>query len=74
MKRSEAIKLLSEPLGIDEFNLHLWPVEAEAILRKIESIGMLPPPVEKVTDSYQFGDREYVINSTLNFSWEPEDV
>jgi len=43
MKRSEMLKKLCEPIEIEGVDLMLWPNEAEAILRRIEELGMLPP-------------------------------
>ena len=43
MKRSEMIEKLLEPLGIEGLDLHLFRIEAEAILTRVEELGMLPP-------------------------------
>lgn len=44
MKRSEMIKFLSQPIMVDEdITIHLYELEADAILLHLEDAGMLPP-------------------------------
>ena len=43
MRRSKMIEALTEPIIARDVELHLWPSEAEAILERIEELGMLPP-------------------------------
>jgi hypothetical protein len=60
--------LISKPLEIDTEGglcLHLFPSEAEAILNRMEELGMLPPAICK--NGYPFGDSYYANE------WESED-
>jgi len=46
MKRSDMIKAMCTPFNDDVVNLHLFEVEAEAILKRIEELGMIPSSCE----------------------------
>lgn len=65
MKRSEMIKKLSEPIVLGNVDLHLWSEEAEAILSRMEGLGMLPPRITDVPE-------ERVLDLGKH-KWEPED-
>lgn len=72
MKRSEMIKKLCEPIQLGNVDLHLWPEEAEAILKVLEDAGMRPPkPQSANTDNPIFLELENYIK--LLYKWEPED-
>lgn len=63
------LKLMA-PIQVEgQVDLHLFLVEAEAILNRIEQLGMLPPITKKTDPGHFPGDAfEYQLNE-----WEPED-
>ena len=69
MKRSEMIEKLCQPLKVngDDLTLHLFPAEAEAVLGRLESLGMLPPGY--FTENYD-GTASHLHKN----KWEPEDA
>jgi S-methylmethionine-dependent homocysteine/selenocysteine methylase len=68
MKKSEMIKLLTEKPEIDDpAYIHFNANEAEATLKRLEDLGMLPPASSWTTEL-----RDGTIVG-VNCTWEPED-
>jgi hypothetical protein len=68
MKRSEMINKMCEDLLIDSgggfnFNFNLFKVEAEALLTRLESLGMI----------FKHHDMAKYLEIVDDFGWEPED-
>lgn len=69
MKRSEMINKLCEPITLDNIDLHLSPEEADAILKRIEQLGMLPP---NLTGTVQVEEHDGDLVISL-WVWEEEN-
>ena len=67
MKRSDMLnKLIMEPIEVlSEIDIHLFRAEAEAILKRLEELGMKPPENMKSPECSHCSRSDY--------SWEPED-
>lgn len=81
MKRSDILKELVKPVeieeedGLMEITLHLYPMEAEAILKRIEALGMLPSSIRfNATGDYvNINDTDILHDNDISFAFEPEE-
>lgn len=79
MKRSAILKELVKPIEVEKdepnFTLHLFPQEAEAILKRIESLGMLPSSIRynSTGDYVNINDTDILHDNDISFDFEPED-
>jgi hypothetical protein len=74
MKRSEMIQKLASQILVGDVDLWLFPIEAKAILDRLEELGMRPPSyIGLMANGKEYNPETDFARDTLRFhDWEPE--